>query len=137
MVDRLGLGVRLEALDTKLPADARLFESTKGNAAAEPRVVVDPNSTSVDRGGNTRDLTGVFGEYGACEAVGRVIGQLDRFVFGLEYADCSDRTKNFLANTLHVLVHVGENRWLHKEPSVGLGRPFVTASEDCGSLFSR
>lgn len=57
-------------------------------------VLVDPNSSSVQRGGDSSGLTGVVGEDSSSEAVSSVVRQFKDFFLGLERSSDDHRAED-------------------------------------------
>lgn len=81
----LDLRVRLQTVRPQLPPDTTLLEAPKRHAGVQEGVLVNPDCPCVQLGSETRGLTTVVREHCGCEAVRRVVGELDRFFFRLEF----------------------------------------------------
>ena len=100
MVDGLDLEVGLQTVRAELSADTAHLEPTERCVRVKVGVVVDPDGTSVDGPGDSVGLSGVVGEHGGGQTVGRVVGYFDRLLLGGEFGGYNDGSENLQESAL-------------------------------------
>jgi hypothetical protein len=127
---RLDLSIILKRIRTQLSADTRFLVSTKGSLVVGHIVLVNPDCAGLESVGDADRSVEVVGVNTSCQTVGGVVGELENFLFVLEFLDCADRSENFFLDNLHLVVDVGEDGGLNV---VALVTQSLTSDDNLGT----
>src|SRR5215469_17806128 len=129
--DCFGLRIQLQSFVSHFASPARLLVSAKRQGRVENVVAVNPDRSGAHLLGGAMRLADVTRPNGGGETVGAVVGTRQDFLRITERHRGHDRSEDFLAYDLHVLVGADQNGGLHEVSFVAL---LATAGNRLGTL---
>ncbi len=100
----LGLLVVVEHHLVVLAADAGLLVAAEGRMRGVGVVAVGPHAACLDAAAHAEGARAVAAPHAGAQAVERVVGDLQRFLLGLEGGDGHHRAEDFLLEDAHLVV---------------------------------
>ncbi|MNV57897.1 hypothetical protein D3C71_1502490 [compost metagenome] len=119
-----------------LAADARLLVATKRGVRRVGVVAVGPHAPGLDAAAHAVQQRGVAAPHPGTEPVEGVVGDLQRFFFGLEGGHRHHRPEDLLLEHAHLVVAL-EHRGLHVEAAgqLAIEGGLLTADQDLGPFL--
>src|SRR5262249_4802439 len=120
--------VRLHGVLPAVAADAAQLVAAEGRIAVH-RAAVDLHGAGAERGGDAQTARRVTGPQVSVQAVVRVVGDGDRFLFVAKRDRGDHRAEDLLARDRHVVADAGEQRRLDVVAARQMRRTFATARQ--------
>src|SRR5580700_2440112 len=111
-VDLFGFEVFFDAPGTQFTTEARLFVAAPRGFDIRRLHVIHPDDARAQGFHGTHRLENIAGPDSGGQAVGRIIGDLERVFFVLEWNHGCDRAEDFFAGDAGRVADVGEDRGL-------------------------
>jgi hypothetical protein len=110
----LGLAIVIEDHLVGLTAETRFLVTTEGSARGIQVIAVGPDASGLDAAAQTIGVRAVAGPDAGTEAIGGIVGDLERFFNGGELGDREDGSKDLFLEDAHLVV-AGEDGGLDVE----------------------